>query len=138
MRISEEKAEKELVRRENKAAELLEDPEKAKELVNKATKKLKRAKNANVLASVPRMLDMIKSYLSGEYRGVPIATIIAIIAAVLYFVSPIDGLPDFIPFLGYVDDAGVLALCLTLFQYDLASFEDWKNGQEQKELVDSD
>ena len=36
--------------------------------------------------------------------------ILAIGGAVLYVVCPLDG--DFIPFLGWVDDAGVVALCV--------------------------
>ena len=52
----------------------------------------------------------MKSYIQGEYKDVPIGIIIAIISALVYFVSPIDILPDSIPIVGYFDDAAVVAV----------------------------
>ena len=37
-----------------------------------------------------------------------------LIAAVVYILSPIDPLPDFVPFLGYSDDVLVLILSLII------------------------
>jgi uncharacterized membrane protein YkvA (DUF1232 family) len=36
----------------------------------------------------------------------------AIIAALGYFISPIDAIPDFTPVIGFVDDLGVLAAAM--------------------------
>jgi uncharacterized membrane protein YkvA (DUF1232 family) len=35
-----------------------------------------------------------------------------ILAALLYFVIPFDATPDFVPFIGYVDDAAVLGFVI--------------------------
>jgi uncharacterized membrane protein YkvA (DUF1232 family) len=32
-----------------------------------------------------------------------------VVAALLYFITPIDAIPDFIPFFGFLDDIGVIA-----------------------------
>lgn len=43
---------------------------------------------------------------------VPAATKLTLAAAAVYLVSPVDLLPDFIPFVGYLDDALVVAVVL--------------------------
>jgi len=40
----------------------------------------------------------------------------ALIAALAYFVAPIDAVPDLLPFIGFSDDAGVLMAALTLLR----------------------
>lgn len=77
----------------------------------------------------------MKSYnIQGEYKDVPIGTIIAIISALVYFVSPIDILPDSIPIVGYFDDAAVVAACWKLVDSDVKEYKAWrtKNGKEEK------
>ncbi len=50
----------------------------------------------------------------------------AIVAALLYVLSPVDLIPDAIPIIGMVDDALVVAACLKLVKQDLADFEAWR------------
>lgn len=76
--------------------------------------------------AVKTMYRLIKSYWSGEYKKVPWYTITAIAAALLYVLSPVDFIPDFIPVIGLVDDALVVAACLILIKEDLANFEAWE------------
>ncbi|MFE8605202.1 YkvA family protein [Archangium violaceum] len=40
---------------------------------------------------------------------VPLWRKLAGVFAVIYFVSPVDALPDFLPLLGWLDDVGVLS-----------------------------
>jgi len=48
-------------------------------------------------------------------RRVPICAKLIIPALVLYLLSPIDIVPDFIPVLGYLDDLVVLTLAVWAF-----------------------
>ena len=61
-----------------------------------------------------------------------IVTIIAVIATLLYVISPIDMTPDAIPVDGYKDDAMVVAFCVKLFSQDLDKYRVWlhENSQE--------
>ena len=71
---------------------------------------------------------LLKAYASGEYRQLPWKTLIRIIAVLIYFVSPIDILPDFLPIVGLTDD---IALMLWLFSGmgdDIEKFRQWELG----------
>ena len=46
----------------------------------------------------------------------------------LYLISPLDVIPDFIPVVGYADDAAVIAWVLTSLAEDLKNFKSWEQG----------
>jgi uncharacterized membrane protein YkvA (DUF1232 family) len=75
---------------------------------------------------VKTMISMLGDFITGEYTDVPWSTITAVAGAVAYFVCPIDAIPDLIPFLGYLDDAIVLKLCLEFTRSDLDDYRSWK------------
>lgn len=68
------------------------------------------------------LISMLRDYIRGAYREVPFGTMAAIAAAVLYFASPVDVIPDFIPGVGFIDDAAVLMLCLKMIRTDLHAY----------------
>lgn len=78
------------------------------------------------LAKAKSMFSLVRDYWSGEYPTVPWKTIAAVAGALLYVLMPLDLIPDFIPIAGYLDDAGVIAACLTLVSDDLVEYEKWK------------
>ncbi|MGD9489767.1 MAG: YkvA family protein [Calditrichaceae bacterium] len=74
------------------------------------------------------LLNLVRDYWNGSYRKIPKKAIGAIIFTLLYILMPVDLIPDFIPFLGYLDDAAVLGLCLKLIEMDLHVYKDWKSA----------
>ncbi len=78
------------------------------------------------VADLKILFSIIKDYISGEYRKTPWWAIAAIAAALLYVLSPIDLIPDFIPFIGLVDDAMVVGACLAMVETELREYRDWK------------
>lgn len=110
-----------------KAQELLKDDGKVEKLIHDSEEKLATLpKVGKALKYIPVFVDMLRCYFTGEYKEIPTGTIIAISASLLYFVSPIDIIPDFIPLLGLADDAGVAAVALVFVKSDLDIFMNWR------------
>ena len=62
----------------------------------------------DLLLVLPRLARMIPSLLGD--REVPAAAKVALGAVAVYLASPVDLIPDFIPFVGYLDDLLLAAI----------------------------
>jgi uncharacterized membrane protein YkvA (DUF1232 family) len=69
---------------------------------------------------------LVTSYARGHYREIPIKTLIKIIAALIYFLNPIDLVPDAIVGIGLIDDLAVLTWVYKSAQDELDSFIEWE------------
>ena len=81
-------------------------------------------------AEVRLMFSMLSDYWQGNYREVPWKSIAATAGALIYVLNPLDAIPDLILGFGFIDDAGVVALCLKLVESDLLRYAAWKEHKE--------
>ncbi len=65
--------------------------------------------------------EMFDCYLKKEC-SLPWKTVIGIFSVLLYLINPFDIIPDFLPGIGYLDDAVVIGLALKLFRDELKDF----------------
>lgn len=116
-----------------KAGTLLKDPDRTKKLLDAAFSRSYSAKNASPLFSLGEKIQaavrMIRCYIQKEYVDIPWQTIVALTAGLIYFVSPFDALADFIPLLGFADDAAVLTAVLASINQDLERFLAWERSK---------
>ena len=70
----------------------------------------------------------MRAYYRGEYRAVPRTTLLIIVAAVIYLLNPLDLMPDWIPALGFVDDAFILTLAIRRTREVLEQFMSWEKS----------
>lgn len=82
-----------------------------------------------LIEDIKLMPAMIRDYWEGRYRKIPLWTFGAIVFAVLYVLSPLDAIPDYILGLGQLDDAFVIWLCLLLMEKDLIPYRQWKRNR---------
>lgn len=113
----------------NKATKLLYNVEKTKETLNQAFDKALKNKGAmsEVFHDLKLLLLLVKDYITGAYRSIPFGSVVAVVGAILYFLSPIDFIPDFIMGIGLVDDVFVIGLVLKQIHSDLQKYEKWKS-----------
>jgi len=65
-------------------------------------------------AQMPFAEDLLAAYYCAFDRNTPLAVKATLLGAIAYFVLPIDAIPDYIPIIGYTDDAAVLAVAIKL------------------------
>ena len=117
-----------LKKKYDEAKELLNDTERVESLLQKLEKKLETLPVVGEgLAVVPVMMSLLRNYIRKEYTDIPVGSVIAIVAAFLYLISPIDIIPDALGPIGYADDVLVIAACWKLVGSDVKAYEKWRD-----------
>lgn len=111
-----------------KTETLLKDDRQLKSLIKKASSKAKSKKNElkEVWRDLQTLIRLIKAWRKKEYQDIPWKTILYASAAVVYFVSPLDLIPDFIPLAGFIDDISVITFVINALKNDLTKFKEWE------------
>ena len=56
-------------------------------------------------------------------RKIPTTNKVVAVGALLYFITPIDAIPDLVPFLGFTDDIGVVGLAIKYYADKLEKYK---------------
>lgn len=104
------------------------EPDRAMELGQQALRKAERNRNSldRVWDDLQALFRLVRAWASRRYTRVPLKSIILSIAALIYFVSPADAMPDVILALGLLDDATVLGFTISAIRSDLEAFREWE------------
>lgn len=99
----------------------------------------KGASQGSRLGKVKEDLRLLQAlclaYWRGEYRAVSPKALLSVVAGLMYFLSPVDAIPDFIPVLGMLDDIAVLAWLMKTLDDELDAFRSWRNRQMPEKLA---
>jgi len=113
------------------AKSYIDDPQRLRALFQEASKEAAALPKDSFKETWPyfqSMLRLIRAYYRGEYRAVTESTLIVIIAAIIYIVTPVDAIPDATPAVGFLDHATVLALAVRRTRQDLDDFMTWETA----------
>ncbi|MGN8261230.1 YkvA family protein [Pseudomonas sp. SMSB3] len=83
---------------------------------------------------VKLLQSLCLAWWRGEYRAISPKALVTIVAGLLYFVSPIDAIPDWILGVGFLDDIAVLGWVLKTVGDELARFKAWRDSQAPERL----
>jgi len=125
--LDEEEVQRRFDQSKEKAKKLLENKDKMDHFLERLEKKLAHIPIVGgMLSEIPTLIALVKAFIEKRYLDIPIGSIIAIVGALIYFLSPIDLLPDFLPAIGLVDDAAVIALAYKLVHDDVKEYKAWR------------
>jgi uncharacterized membrane protein YkvA (DUF1232 family) len=114
------------------AESYVNDPERLRMLLLGAREKINHIPRGPFAETWPYLLAMIRlirAYHQREYRDVSSPNLLLVVAAMIYFVSPFDLIPDSVPILGHIDDAQVVRHALDFVRADLDAFMAWETSK---------
>jgi len=121
---------------QRRADGLVRSKERLKNLATQAARKL----SGTASTRIDRVRDqlilciaLVRSWMHGEYDGVSRQTIVAVTAALLYFVVPLDVIPDFLIGVGFIDDASVVGYVMTMLAAEMDTFRRWQEREVERE-----
>lgn len=92
----------------------------------------------NLQKNAALLLRMLIAFYKGDYRSISKATIFKIVIALVYLVSVIDFIPDFIFGIGLLDDAAVIVWIMDAIHEELLRFEKWESASFQEPVVEQE
>ena len=108
------------------------DPKRLRKLLEDAVGKLNVIPRGPFGEAWPYLLAMLRlarDYQAGDYLDMPKPKLLIVVAAIIYFVSPFDVIPDYLPVLGHIDDAFVVSLALKSVRAELDTFMAWETAR---------
>ncbi len=107
------------------------NPEDEHRVLNDVNEKVKTLDHSNN-STIKELLQHVKlafSMLRDKHYNLSWKSKSLLIAGLLYFLLPSDLTPDFIPFIGYIDDAAVISAIFKRLAHEVKSYETFLNKQ---------
>ena len=120
-----------------RAKELVSRPDLMQAVARRANAKAERV-HGQIQAGyddVQTLTRLVKAWARGQYRVIPLRSITAILGGLIYFLMPLDAVPDFVLAFGLLDDLAVIAMLMRTFHVDLDAFRGWEQGEKEGEAT---
>jgi uncharacterized membrane protein YkvA (DUF1232 family) len=114
-----------------RAEEIVRNPKELLGILDLAERRLDRIDAGpftRVKQDLQALLRMLRAYGDGRYSDVSRKNLALAGLGLVYLVSPLDILPDFLPG-GFADDAAVIGFVVRKLRTELAAFEAWERSQ---------
>ena len=114
-----------------RAKQFVDDPQKGGKLLSDVLKKADHTGTApfeEIWEKVQLLFGVFGDWVKGRYKEVPKGSISMIAIGLVYFLSPLDIIPDWILGAGLFDDAIILGFIIKQINADLEKYKVWKRG----------
>jgi uncharacterized membrane protein YkvA (DUF1232 family) len=72
------------------------------------------------------MMRLLLRWATRSYRRISWAPLVVVAGALLYFVTPLDAIPDALGAIGFVDDVSVISAAVESVRAELQRFRAWE------------
>ena len=116
-----------------KAAACVADPAKMKWLVGRVRQCCGKDGLAKVRDHLSLLADMASDITGGRYNGYSKGNFLFAVAALIYVVSPLDLVPDFLIGLGLLDDVAIVGWAMSRLKDEVDKYQSFKSEQSALE-----
>lgn len=101
----------------------------AREAYEKLNEHAKETPLQQVRSDLKTLIRMAAAWASGRYARVPWKSMVYLAVGLLYFLSPLDLIPDMLAGIGFIDDAVVIRLVVGAIRDEVDAFRAWSKEE---------
>lgn len=109
----------------SKVTTFIQNPERLTDLLEKVKKAFGKEGLAEVLDDLKMLYNYVHDIATGTYTDYSKAKLAIAVAALIYVVSPIDLIPDFLPG-GFIDDVAIVGFAIKQLHDELEKYKQVK------------
>ena len=81
---------------------------------------------------LPALVRLVRAWATGTYTEIPWRSMALVLGALVYFVNPMDAIPDPFPGVGFIDDVSVIAFVVGAVRSDVLRFVRWEKERRSR------
>lgn len=100
-----------------------QDPEKMNQLLSKASRLATKSGLKEARDDIRILGSLVRDCFTHRYNDYELKNLLVVVAGLIYLVTPVDALPDFIPVGGWVDDVFIISWVVDCVSDELTRYK---------------